>query len=153
MTENKVWTGNLPNKVIIGECWARDGLQNEKVMVSTEDKVRMINSFQRLGFKKIEVTSFAHPKYLPQFADAEEVLKRIERIPGVDFRAVVTTAKAMERAVVAKESGFGVQEIALVISASEAHNLANVKMNHKDNMQLLESLARRSRDSGHQVLG
>lgn len=143
----------LPEKVIIGECWARDGLQNEKNIVSTEDKVRMINRFQELGIKKIEVTNFAHPKYLPQFADAEEVLKKVERKPGVDFRGIVTTKRGMERAIAAKEAGYGVHEVAMVISASEAHNLANVKMNHKENMALLEELAQMARDSEHVILG
>lgn len=143
----------LPEKVVIGECWARDGLQNEQKIVSTEDKVRMINKFQELGIKKIEVTSFAHPRYLPQFADAEEVLQKVERKPGVEFRGVVTTRRGMERAIAAKEAGYGVHEVAMVISASEAHNLANVKMTHKENMALLEQLAQMARDSGHVLLG
>lgn len=143
----------LPEQVIMGECWARDGLQNEKNIISTEDKICMINSFQELGFKKLEVTNFAHPKYLPQFADAEELLKRIERRPGVDFRAIVTTERGMERAIVAKEQGFGVDEIAMVISASEAHNLSNVNMTHKENIKLLEKLTKMALDSGHEVLG
>ncbi|NLL19438.1 MAG: hydroxymethylglutaryl-CoA lyase [Clostridia bacterium] len=143
----------LPEKVIMGECWARDGLQNEGKIIPTEDKVRMINKFQALGFKKVEVTSFAHPKYLPQFADAEEVLQQVDRLPGVDFRAIVTTERGMQRAIAAKEQGFGVHEIAMVISASEAHNLSNVNMNHKENMALLEKLAKMSLDSGHEILG
>ncbi len=143
----------LPKRVIFGECWARDGLQNERTIIPTEDKIRMINRFQALGFKKIEVTSFAHPKYLPQFADAEEVLKGIDRLPGVEFRAIVTTKRGMERAIAAKEAGYGVHEIAMVLSASEAYNLSNVRMTQKENMVLLEELAQMARDSGHHILG
>lgn len=143
----------LPEKVIMGECWARDGLQNESTIVPTKDKVAMINKFQALGFKKIEVTNFAHPKYLPQFADAEEVLKQIERRPGVDFRAIVTTERGMQRAIAAKEGGYGVHEIAMVISASEAHNLSNVNMTHQENIALLEKLSKMALDSGHEILG
>ncbi|GAW93937.1 hydroxymethylglutaryl-CoA lyase [Calderihabitans maritimus] len=142
----------LPRKVIIGECWARDGLQNEKKIIPTEQKVYMINKFQELGFKKIEVTNFAHPKYLPQFADALEVLKRIDRKPGVDFRAIVTNMRGLERAIEAKEMGYPVQELAFVISASEAHNKANVNMSHKENMALLEKMCEKALEHGFNIL-
>src|SRR5882672_9683736 len=117
----------LPQKVVIGECWARDGLQSEPVFVPTEQKVEMITRMVEAGFTEIEATSFAHPKYLPQFADAEEVLRRIPRRPGVRYRAICTTLKAVERAVKSKQEGFGVDEIAMVISSSEAHNRADVQ--------------------------
>ena len=89
----------LPDRVVMGECWARDGLQNERLIVPTDAKVEIITGMVEAGFKKIEATSFAHPKYLPQFADAEEVLKRIPRKDGVDYRAICTTLKSVERAV------------------------------------------------------
>lgn len=74
---------NFPKTVVMGECWARDGLQNEAKVVPTDEKVEMIRGMVEAGFTRIEATSFAHPKYLPQFADAEEVLRRIPRKPGV----------------------------------------------------------------------
>ena len=63
----------LASHVTLGECWARDGLQNEADVVPTERKVEMINGMVNAGFQRIEATNFAHPKYLPQFADAEAV--------------------------------------------------------------------------------
>ncbi len=143
----------LTKEVIIGECWARDGLQNEVNVVSTDDKVMMINKLQEVGFKKIEVTNFAHPKMLPQFHDAEEVLKRINRKPGVDFRAIVTNEAGMKRCVEAKEKGYGVEEVAFVISASEPHNLANVRMTHAENKPLLEKLCKMARDAEIDIIG
>ncbi|GAB4272637.1 MAG: hydroxymethylglutaryl-CoA lyase [Deferrisomatales bacterium] len=143
----------LPQNVFIGECWARDGLQNEAQVVSTDDKVEMITRMVEAGIPKIEATSFAHPKYLPQFADAEEVLRRIPRKEGVDYRAICATMKAVERAIRSKEEGYGVQEIAMVISASEEHNKANVNMTHDENKRLLEQMVRASVDSGHAVFG
>jgi len=128
----------LPPRVVLGECWARDGLQSEERLVPTDAKVEMIARMAEAGFTEIEATSFAHPKYLPQFADAEEVLRRIPRKAGVRYRAICTTMKAVERAVRSKEEGFGVDEIAMVISASEAHNRANVQMGHDENKRLLE---------------
>ena len=72
----------LPQPVIACECWARDGLQSMPVLVSTDDKVEMIDRIARAGFPKVEVTSFSNPRLLPQFADATEVLRRIDRRVG-----------------------------------------------------------------------
>ncbi len=144
---------DLPKRVIVGECWARDGLQNEATIVSTDHKVEMIAAMVDAGIPKIEATSFAHPRYLPQFADAEEVLERIPRSPEVHYRGICTTMKAIVRAIASKEDGYGVDEIAMVISASEAHNLANVKMTHDENKRLLEEMTRAALDSGHEVFG
>ncbi len=68
---------------MICECFARDGLQNEDAFVPTDLKVRFIDAATEAGFPKIEAASYAHPKYLPQFADTEAVLRRIRRKPGV----------------------------------------------------------------------
>jgi hydroxymethylglutaryl-CoA lyase len=143
----------LPSKIVMGECWARDGLQNQTVMVPTEDKVEMLTRAVEAGFTKLEATNFAHPRYLPQFADAEEVLIRIPRVEGVHYRAICTNFKGIERAIESKESGYGVDEIAMVLSASEAHNLANVNMTQTENMRLLEKMTRLALDTGHEVFG
>ncbi len=139
--------------VIMGECWARDGLQNEARFVPTAEKVAMITGMVDAGFTRIEATNFAHPKYLPQFADAEEVLRRIPRKPGVHYRAICTTPRGVGRAIAAKDAGFGADELAFVISGSEAHNLANVKMSHRDNQLALEAMAKDAIASGHEVFG
>lgn len=144
---------DLPKKIVIGECWARDGLQNEAKIVSTEDKVEIITRMVEAGCTKFEATSFAHTKYLPQFADAEEVLRRIPRKPGIQFRGICTTLRGLERAIASKEEGYGVDEIAMVISTSEPHNLANVGMTHDQNKKLLEQMVRKALDTGHVVFG
>ena len=143
----------LPGRVVIGECWARDGLQNESTVVPTEDKVEMISRFVDAGITRMEATSFAHPRYLPQFADAEEVLRQIPRKPGLEYLGICTTIKAVERAINSKEEGYGVDEVSMVISTSEPHNLANVGMTHDENKQLLEQMTRVAIDTGHRVLG
>ncbi len=149
----RLHTGTLPASVVMGECWARDGLQNEAAVVPTDAKVEIIRGMVDAGFTKIEATSFAHPKYLPQFADAEDVLRRIPRKAGVHYRGICTTVKAVERAARAKADGHGVDEIAMVLSASEAHNKANVDMSHDENKRVLEQMVRAAKDSGHQVFG
>jgi len=143
----------LPDAVIMGECWARDGLQNEPGVVPTEEKVEMITRMVEAGFTKIEATSFAHPRYLPQFADAEAVLRAIPRVPGTDYRAICTNIRGIERAIDSREAGYGVEEIAMVLSASEAHNMANVNMTQAENMALLERMTRLALDTGHTVFG
>ena len=144
---------DLPKKISIGECWPRDGLQNESKVVSTDDKVEIITRMVEAGCTIFEATSFAPPKYLPQFADAEEVLKRIPRKPGLTYRAICTTPKAVERAVKCREAGYGVDEIAMVISTSEPHNEANVGMTHDENKKIIEQMVKLSLDTGHEVFG
>ena len=149
----KLHDATLPRQVVMGECWARDGLQNEATIVPTDAKVEIITGMVEAGFTKIEATSFAHPKYLPQFADAEEVLKRIPRRPNVHYRGICTTLVSVERAARARAAGYGVDEIAFVISASEAHNRANVDMDHDENKRALERMVSLAKDSGHKVFG
>lgn len=144
---------DLAKRVIMGECWARDGLQNEALIVPTAEKIEMITGMVDAGFTKIEATNFSHPKILPQFADAEEVLANIPRRAGVHYRGICTNIKGVERAIASKEAGFGVDEIAMVISASETHNKANVNMGLSDNMALLDQMTRLAIDSGHEVFG
>lgn len=151
--EFRLHEAQLPSEIIVGECWTRDGLQNEVGVISTEDKVEMITRAVDCGFKRIEATSFAHPKYLPQFADAEELLRRIPRRPGVHYRAICTTQRAVERAIASKEEGYGVDEIAMVISSTEEHNQANVGMDHATNKDLLTRMTRMARETGHEVFG
>jgi len=146
-------TNSLPQSVVMGECWARDGLQNEATVVPTAAKVEIIKGMVDAGFTRIEATSFAHPKYLPQFADAEQVLQLIPRKQGVQYRAICTTPRAVERAVKSKEAGYGVDEIAFVISASEAHNKANVGMSLEENKVALEQMAKHAIATGHEVFG
>ena len=77
-------TDHLPGaSVVVCECWARDGLQSMPVVVPTSQKIEMIDRITAAGFKKVEVTSFSHPKLLPQCADAVEVLRGIRRRQGV----------------------------------------------------------------------
>lgn len=148
-----VLDAGYPERVIMGECWARDGLQNEARIVPTHDKIGMITTMVEAGFKKIEATNFAHPRYLPQFADAEQVLAEIPRRPDVAYRGICTNQKGISRAIASKEAGYGVDEIAMVLSASDPHNRANVNMTVDENKVLLEEMARRAIDSGHEVFG
>ncbi len=113
--------GGLPERVEVYEVGPRDGLQNELRTLPTRDKARLIEALITAGEKRIEVTSFVSPKWIPQLADAEELLRLVGRRPGVTFSALVPNLKGLSRA---KEAGL--EEAAIFISASEAHSKTNI---------------------------
>ncbi len=117
---------SLPEEVRICECWARDGIQGETQFIPTEKKIKLINLMIKIGFKRIEATSFAHPKLIKQFSDALEVLQGIDRPEDVTFVAIIPNDKALDRLLDACEKGYGVHEITAILSASEDHLLANL---------------------------
>jgi hydroxymethylglutaryl-CoA lyase len=143
----------LPMSVITCECWARDGLQSMPMLVSTDHKVEMINRVIGAGFKKLEITSFSHPKLLPQFADAVEVLKRIDRRPDVSYVVLMPNTKGFNRLEVCQKEGYGATEIILMISSSEAHNLLNFRMTHAQAMAEHAAIMARAHALGIRVIG
>jgi hydroxymethylglutaryl-CoA lyase len=122
-------------RVYLNDVAMRDGLQIEPVFVSTEDKIRMVNALSRTGLAKIEVTSFTSPKAIPALRDAEAVMKQIERVPGVTYVALVPNLRGAERALECR-----VNEINLVMSASETHNLANLRMTRAQSRRVLTEI-------------
>lgn len=117
----------LSERVVLCECFARDGLQHEAAFVPTAQKVALIERFAEIGFTRIEATSYSNPKVVPQFSDASDTLRSLTRRPGVHYKATCANVKAVERAVDDLEAGFGVNEISLLVSATEAHSQRNLK--------------------------
>src|SRR5215510_11896140 len=113
----------LPQRVTICEVGTRDGFQIEPEFIPTDVKVEVVDLLTEAGVPRIEVTSFVHPKAVPQLRDAETVMARIRRRPGTQYAALVPNEKGAVRAVDA-----GVDALHTVLSASESHNLANVNM-------------------------
>jgi hydroxymethylglutaryl-CoA lyase len=99
----------------------RDGLQNELRIVPLDGKLRLIAALVDAGERRIEVTSFVSPRWIPQLSDAEDVLKLLPRVPGVTYSALVPNLKGLERARAA-----GLAEAAVFISASETHSKKNI---------------------------
>jgi hydroxymethylglutaryl-CoA lyase len=120
-----------PDRVTICEVGPRDGFQIEPDWIPTELKVEAVDLLSAAGVPRIEVTSFVHPKVVPQLRDAEAVMAAIRRRPGTRYAALVPNDKGAVRAIDA-----GVDELHTVVSASESHNLANV------NMTVAESVAK-----------
>ena len=124
-----------PKRIFIQEVVTRDGFQAESVFVPTEQKIALINHLSRSGYAKIEVSSFTSPKAIPMLADAEAVMQGIDRMPGVQYTALIPNLKGAERAL-----SVGVDEFNLVMSVSEAHNQANLKMGREDSFKGLTSV-------------
>jgi hydroxymethylglutaryl-CoA lyase len=112
--------------VTLCECFARDGLQHEPACVPTEVKRRLIERFAALGFPRIEATSYSNPKVVPQFADASELLRMLPRRAGSFYKATCANPRAVERALADLDAGFGVNELSLLVSATEAHTQKNL---------------------------
>jgi hydroxymethylglutaryl-CoA lyase len=113
--------------VVLCECFARDGLQHEPAFVPTATKRALVERFAAIGFPRVEATSYSNPKVVPQFADASQLLKDLERKPGTFYKATCANPKAVERALVDLDAGYGVNEISLLVSASESHSQKNLK--------------------------
>lgn len=143
----------FPARVTMCECWTRDGLQSMPTVVSTDHKVEMIDRITAAGFPKVEVTSFSHPKLLPQFADAVEVLKRIARRPGVSHVVLMPNTKGFDRLEICQKEGYGCDEIILMISSSEKHNLLNFRMTHDEAMAEHAAIMARAHALGIRVIG
>jgi hydroxymethylglutaryl-CoA lyase len=118
--------------VTLCECFARDGLQHEPDFIPTATKRELIQRFAALGFKRVEATSYSNPKVVPQFADASELLSTLPRREGVHYKATCANVRAVERAIADQEAGFGVNEISLLVSASEAHTQKNLKRTREE---------------------
>ncbi len=139
---------NLPKSVTIVEVGPRDGLQNESKFVPTEEKIELINRLSEAGLRCIEITSFVHPKAIPQLQDSEEIVRRIERKPGIVYSTLVPNEKGLERALAAR-----VKEIALFVSASETHNQKNVKMSISESLGGFRNIARKALANSIRVRG
>ncbi|MFM0017946.1 MULTISPECIES: hydroxymethylglutaryl-CoA lyase [Paraburkholderia] len=127
------------------ECFARDGLQHETGFIPTAQKVELIDRFARAGFARVEATSYSNPTVVPQFADASAVLEALPRIDGVYYKATCANVRAVERALTDLDAGFGANEISLLVSASEAHSLRNLKQSRADQWTRIEAMATAAR--------
>ena len=120
--ESSVWNG-AGRAIVMQEVGTRDGLQMEAAFVPTADKIALVNMLSDAGLGKIEVTAFVSPQAIPALRDAEIVLREIRRRPGTVYSALVPNVRGAERALDARTD-----ELNLVMSVSETHNLANLRM-------------------------
>ncbi|KHF27162.1 Hydroxymethylglutaryl-CoA lyase YngG [Anoxybacillus sp. BCO1] len=135
-------------RVTVKEVGPRDGLQNEPTFIQTEDKIAWINQLSKTGLTYIEVTSFVHPKWIPQLADAYEVASRIERVEGVTYAALVPNKKGLEGALAAN-----MDEVAVFMSASETHNRKNINKSIEETYPVLKEVIDEAKRANKTVRG
>jgi hydroxymethylglutaryl-CoA lyase len=133
----------MREKVRVVDVTARDGLQNEPKPVSTRDKLALIEKLVHAGITGIQATSFVHPKWVPQMADAEEVAAGLATFSGVTFSALVPNLRGYERAVAA-----GIRHLEFVIAASETFNRKNLNRTMAESLQLLKETTRLAERDG-----
>jgi hydroxymethylglutaryl-CoA lyase len=133
----------MGEKVKVVDVTARDGLQNEPKLVSTRDKLALIEKLIQAGVSDIQATSFVHPKWVPQMADAEDVAAGLGKFSGVTFSALVPNLKGYERALAA-----GIRHMEFVIAASETFNRKNLNRSMAESLQLLEQATRLAQRDG-----
>ncbi len=149
-----------PKKVTIGDITVRDGFQHEEQFISTDAKLWLAEELILAGFKHIETTNFGNPTGMPQFKDADELMKRLcsskkvsHLINDVSITAITIREKAVERAIQAKKDGFGPDRILLMVSTSESHHKKNSGLSLEDYWKMSEKCIRDAHDAGIKVNG
>ena len=138
----------FPAEVRIVEVGPRDGLQNEQVDIGTANKIELIDRLSRTGLRSIEATAFVSPKWVPQMADAAEVLAGITRAPGISYPVLVPNEQGYERARAA-----GAAEVAVFTAASDAFNLKNTNATVAQSLERFRPVLERANADGVRVRG
>jgi hydroxymethylglutaryl-CoA lyase len=151
---------NYPKKVVIGDITVRDGFQHEEIYIPLEAKLWTAEQLILAGFKHIEVTNLGNPSGMPQFRDADELMKRLRiskkiahLIDSVSLTCVTIREKAVERAIENKKNGFGPDRILLMVSTSESHHKKNSGLSLDEYWKMAEKYIKLARDEGIKVNG
>jgi hydroxymethylglutaryl-CoA lyase len=157
---NKAKQLSYPRKVVLGDITVRDGFQHEERFIPTDAKLWLAEQLILAGFKRIELTNFGPPKFLPQFRDSEELLKRLrtsrlvaEKLPEVEITVVTINEKAVERAVQAKQEGWGPDRILMMVSTSESHHKRNSGTTLADYWKAVDRSVQKAHDNGMKICG
>ncbi|MGW2333370.1 hydroxymethylglutaryl-CoA lyase [Streptomyces sp. NPDC001685] len=138
----------LPARVRIHEVGARDGLQNEKSTVPTEVKAEFVRRLAEAGLTTIEATSFVHPKWVPQLADAEQLFPLVSGLEGVELPVLVPNDRGLDRAL-----ALGARRVAVFASATESFAKANLNRTLDESLAVFEPVVRRAKGEGVHVRG
>lgn len=134
--------------ITLCEVGPRDGLQNEQKILTTDEKVCLIERAVSSGFKVVEVGSFMSPKAVPQMADTDEVFRRLTKAPGVEYRALIANMKGLERA-----ADCGCVKTKLNVSASETHNLKNLNCTPAESVARFAPIVEAAKEKKIEVSG
>lgn len=138
----------VPSEVSIYEVGPRDGLQNEKVMLSTERKLELIQGAVDAGTRRVEITSFVNPRWIPALADHFEVASRVQRREGVMFSALVPNMRGLDGATRA-----GMEDVAVFLAATQSHNRKNINKTTEEALQTYRGVIGEARSRGMRVRG
>jgi len=151
---------NYPKKVTIGDITIRDGFQHEDKYIPLEGKLWLAEELIMAGFKHIELTNMGNPVGMPQFKDADQLLKQLRKskrvahlIPDVSLTAVTIREKAIERAIQAKQEGWGPDRILVMVSTSESHHKKNSGLSLDDYWKMCEKWIPLAKEAGLKVNG
>ncbi|MFF4542864.1 hydroxymethylglutaryl-CoA lyase [Streptomyces sp. NPDC001435] len=139
---------DLPQRVRIHEVGARDGLQNEKLAVPTEIKAEFIRRLADAGLTTIEATSFVHPKWVPQLADAEQLFPLVRELKGVHLPVLVPNGRGLDRAL-----ALGADRVAVFASATESFAKANLNRTVDESLGVFAPVVARAKETGAHVRG
>ncbi|MEZ4907867.1 MAG: hypothetical protein R2771_09585 [Saprospiraceae bacterium] len=149
-----------PKVTTLGDITIRDGFQHEEKFIPTDAKLWVLEELILAGFKNNEVTNFGNPKRMPQFKDADELMKRIknskrvkEKIKDVTLTTITIREQAIERAINARKEGFGPDRILLMVSTSEPHQIKNSGLSLKDYWKMAETWIQKAKDAGIKING
>lgn len=138
----------LPEQVQLCEVAPRDGFQAEKKWIPTEEKINLIHRLHQAGVTSMEVTSFVHPLAIPQLKDAEQVVAAVRHLPGLALRALIPNIRGAERAFQA-----GIKEVKCILSATDAHSLANTNCTVDQALVRIQSIADYAQSKGIKATG
>ncbi len=143
-------TGNATaaERVTILEVCPRDGLQNEKISLSVDDKITLINRLSASGVRRIEAVSFVNPKAVPQMAGADEVMAGITRYPGVSYSGLVLNRRGNERAL-----SNGVDEVNVVVPSTDGMSMANQNIDVAGMLEAAKAMIAEAKAAGIPVSG
>ncbi|MEE6484415.1 hypothetical protein FKM82_013862 [Ascaphus truei] len=141
-------TRSFPKEVKIVEVGPRDGLQNEKTIVPTEVKIRLINMLSEAGLRAIEATSFVSPKWVPQMADQMSVMQGIQRFPNISYPVLTPNLTGFQAAVAC-----GAKEVAIFGAASELFSKKNINCSIEESLQRFQSVAAAAKEANIPVRG
>jgi hydroxymethylglutaryl-CoA lyase len=133
----------LPKSVTIREVGPRDGIQSLGAFIPTEQKIELVDALSSTGLRRIEAASFVHPKYVPQMADGEELMGKVQRQPGVSYEVLVPNVVGVRRAI-----GTRPDQLVLVLAASDAFNLKNIRMTVDQSLEVLVEVKRAADEAG-----
>ncbi|NSW84905.1 MAG: pyruvate carboxyltransferase [Syntrophobacteraceae bacterium] len=149
-----------PRKVVLGDITVRDGFQHEEKFIPTEAKLWVAEQLILAGFRRIEVTNFGNPSGMPQFKDADALMRSLrgsrkvaELIDDVEITAITIREKAVERAIQARHEGYGPDRVLFMVSTSESHHKVNSGLSLDDYWKMCEHWIPRIHDAGMKVCG